>query len=115
MFGSKIAGFSRARLSVGSDSANDCVMTGTSSSELLGDEHDDEPDPIFEPFTQPPSLPLSMPESVGLSSFLVTVCTTVVCPPCVIGRVTAVIVVPAGIFGCESCCCDVGDSVELRC
>lgn len=80
-----MAGFSSARFSVGSDSARDGAI-GLSSSELLGEEHD-EPDPIF-PIE--PSDPLSMPESVGLSSFRFIDCK---------GRVTAVIVVPAGIFG----------------
>lgn len=81
-----MAGFSSARLSVGNDSARDGAIAGPSSRELLGDEHDD-PDPIF-PID--PSEPLSIPESVGLSSFRFIDCK---------GRVTAVIVVPAGIFG----------------
>lgn len=89
---------------MGNDSASDCVIIGTSSSELRGEEHDDDPEPIFE---HVPSLPLSIPLSVGLSSFRVTCCTT--------DLVTAVIVVPAGMLGCEICgVCDVGDSVELR-
>lgn len=107
-----MAGFSRARFSVGNDSASDCVINGTSSNELRGEEHDDDPEPILAPPIEQPSLPLSMPLSVGLSSLRVTGCTTVVA---VIGLVTAVIVVPAGIFGCDNCgVCDVGDSVELR-
>lgn len=90
MLGSKIAGFSRALLSVGKDSASDDdIVIGPSSSELLGDEHD-EPVPIL---PMDPSDPLSMPESVGLSSFRF---------PDWTGLVTAVIVVPAGIFGCVS-------------
>lgn len=77
-----MAGFSSARFSVGSDSASDTA--GTSSKLLRGDEHDDDPEPIFGP-----SLPDSMPESVGESSFRLDCA----------GRVTAVIVVPAGMFG----------------
>lgn len=80
-------GFSSALLRVGNDSASDGAI-GPSSSELLGDEHDDEPDPIL-PID--PSDPLSIPESVGLSSFRLSDC---------MGLVTAVIVVPAGILGC---------------
>jgi hypothetical protein len=57
-----MVGFSRARLSVGRESASDGVVG--SSSELRGDEHEDEPEQILEA-----SEPLSMPESVGLSSF----------------------------------------------
>lgn len=81
-----MAGFSSARFSVGSDSARDGAIEPPSSCELLGDEHDD-PGPIL---PNDPSGPLSMPESVGLSSFRFIDCN---------GRVTAVIVVPAGIFG----------------
>lgn len=81
-----MAGFSRALLRVGRDSAREGAI-GPSSSELLGDEHDDDPEPIL-PID--PSDPLSIPESVGLSSLRVADW---------IGRVTAVIVVPAGIFG----------------
>lgn len=76
-------------MSVGRDSASDGAID-PSSSVLLGEEHDDDPDPIF---PMEPSEPLSMPESVGLSSFRVMGWT---------GRVTAVMVVPAGIFGCVS-------------
>jgi hypothetical protein len=81
-----MAGFSSALFNVGRDSARDGAI-GPSSSELLGDEHDDEPDPIL---PMDPSEPLSMPESVGLSNLRFTGW---------IGLVTAVIVVPAGIFG----------------
>lgn len=88
-----MAGFSRARLSVGRDSASDGVEGGSSRLER-GDEHDDDPEPIL-PID--PSLPDSMPESVGLSSFRC------------IGRVTAVIVVPAGMLGWINV---VGDSVR---
>lgn len=88
IWGSKIVGFSSALLSVGRESANDGVVG--SSSELRGDEHEEEPEPIFEA----PSEPLSIPESVGLSSFRQIVWT-------VRGIVvTAVIVVPAGMLGC---------------
>lgn len=99
-----MAGFSRARLSVGSDSASDgCI--GTSSRLLRGDEHEDDPLPILEPTE--PSLPDSMPESVGLSSLRFDGCCELEA-----GRVTAVIVVPAGMLGCIKV---VGDSEEFRC
>lgn len=81
-----MAGFSSALFKVGRDSASDGAI-GPSSSELRGDEHDDEPEPIL---PMDPSEPLSIPESVGLSSFRF---------PGWMGLVTAVIVVPAGIFG----------------
>lgn len=101
-----MAGFSSARFSVGNDSASDGVI-GASSKLLRGDEHDDDPLPIFEP-TELPSLPDSMPESVGLSSLRFT---GGCCCCCCMGRVTAVIVVPAGMLGWEM----IGESDEFRC